>query len=59
LREDMERTLSLLGCNSVERLDPTYLDIPQKWTRPSRSDPSSVRWSRKTVRSRRRTIYYR
>jgi len=43
LREDMERTLSLLGCNSVERLDPTYLDIPQKWTRPSRSDPSSVR----------------
>jgi L-lactate dehydrogenase (cytochrome) len=43
LREDMERTLRLLGCNSVERLDETYLDIPQNWTQACRTDPRSVR----------------
>ena len=31
LREDMERTLRLLGCNSVEFLDRTYVDVPQAW----------------------------
>jgi len=29
LREDMERTLRLLGCHSVEQLNRTYLDIPK------------------------------
>jgi L-lactate dehydrogenase (cytochrome) len=42
LREDMERTLRLLGCNSIERLDRTYLDVPKNWT-AVQSDPQSVR----------------
>ena len=33
LRQDMERTLRLLGCNSVGLLDRTYLDVPPAWTR--------------------------
>jgi L-lactate dehydrogenase (cytochrome) len=43
LREDMDRTLRLLGCNSVEGLDQTYLDVPQNWSRVSGSSQPSVR----------------
>lgn len=28
---DLKRTLTLLGCPSVDRLDPSFLDIPASW----------------------------
>src|SRR5947207_5189626 len=31
LREDVERTLRLLGCPSVSALDSSYLNIPKHW----------------------------
>jgi L-lactate dehydrogenase (cytochrome) len=33
LREDLERTLRLLGCPSVSALDCSYVDIPPHWRR--------------------------
>jgi L-lactate dehydrogenase (cytochrome) len=31
LRDDMERTLRLLGCPSVSALNSSYLNIPKQW----------------------------
>jgi L-lactate dehydrogenase (cytochrome) len=31
LRADIERTLRLLGCNSVHALDQSYVEIPKTW----------------------------
>ena len=31
LRDDVERTLRLLGCPSVSRLNSSYLNIPKQW----------------------------
>jgi L-lactate dehydrogenase (cytochrome) len=31
LREDVERTLRLLGCRSVSELNPSYVDVPHGW----------------------------
>jgi len=33
LRADMERTLKLLGCASVNELDRSYVDVPESWSR--------------------------
>jgi isopentenyl diphosphate isomerase/L-lactate dehydrogenase-like FMN-dependent dehydrogenase len=33
LREDVERTLRLLGCPSVAALGPAYIDVPNHWRR--------------------------
>jgi L-lactate dehydrogenase (cytochrome) len=38
LRADVERTMRLLGCESVHKLNPSYLDLPRDWTKPPRSD---------------------
>lgn len=32
LREDIERSLKLLGCESVAALDRAYVDVPQSWS---------------------------
>jgi isopentenyl diphosphate isomerase/L-lactate dehydrogenase-like FMN-dependent dehydrogenase len=34
LREDVERTLRLLGCSSVRDLEPTYVRHPSNWLDP-------------------------
>jgi L-lactate dehydrogenase (cytochrome) len=31
LRDDIERTLRLLGCPSTSRLDASYVDVPGHW----------------------------
>ena len=31
LRVDVERTLRLLGCRSVQDLDRSYVNVPKKW----------------------------
>ena len=31
LREDLERTLRLLGCPSVAALNGTYVSVPREW----------------------------
>jgi L-lactate dehydrogenase (cytochrome) len=31
LRVDLERTLRLLGCPSVEALDRSYVNVPKSW----------------------------
>lgn len=31
LRDDMERTLRLLGCSSVSALDRSYVEVPESW----------------------------
>ena len=31
LREDLERTLRLIGCDSVSALDSSYVNIPKAW----------------------------
>jgi isopentenyl diphosphate isomerase/L-lactate dehydrogenase-like FMN-dependent dehydrogenase len=33
LREDVERTLRLLGCGSVAELNPSFVEIPESWRR--------------------------
>jgi isopentenyl diphosphate isomerase/L-lactate dehydrogenase-like FMN-dependent dehydrogenase len=33
LREDLERTLKLLGCPSIAALDGSYVDVPPAWNR--------------------------
>jgi L-lactate dehydrogenase (cytochrome) len=33
LRDDVERTLRLLGCASIAALDGTYVDAPVSWKR--------------------------
>ena len=33
LRSDVERTLRLLGCESVAALDRSYIDVPRAWAR--------------------------
>lgn len=33
LRDDVERTVKLLGCPSVAALDSSYVEIPQSWRR--------------------------
>jgi isopentenyl diphosphate isomerase/L-lactate dehydrogenase-like FMN-dependent dehydrogenase len=32
LRADMERTLALLGCESIAELNPSYVEVPASWT---------------------------
>jgi len=32
LRTDIERTMRLLGCPSIEALDRSYVELPQSWT---------------------------
>ncbi len=34
LRDGVERTMRLLGCASVTRLDPSYLNVPADWGLP-------------------------
>jgi L-lactate dehydrogenase (cytochrome) len=36
LRSDVERTLRLLGCPSIEALDASYVQYPCDWTRQTR-----------------------
>ena len=31
LRTDLDRTLRLLGCPSVAKLDRSYVEIPKSW----------------------------
>ena len=31
LRTDILRTMKLLGCDSVNKLDPSYVSIPGHW----------------------------
>jgi L-lactate dehydrogenase (cytochrome) len=31
LRDDVERTLRLIGCPSVSALDSSYLNVPKHW----------------------------
>jgi L-lactate dehydrogenase (cytochrome) len=31
LRADMERTLALLGCESIAELDSSYVEVPASW----------------------------
>jgi isopentenyl diphosphate isomerase/L-lactate dehydrogenase-like FMN-dependent dehydrogenase len=31
LREDVDRTMRLLGCRSVKELDPSYVRYPSDW----------------------------
>lgn len=38
LRADVERTMRLLGCESVHELNPSYVELPREWTRPSQTD---------------------
>jgi L-lactate dehydrogenase (cytochrome) len=38
LRGDVERTMRLLGCESVHELNPSYLELPCDWTKPPQSD---------------------
>jgi L-lactate dehydrogenase (cytochrome) len=33
LREDLERTLRLLGCPSVRELNGSYVSLPEDWRR--------------------------
>jgi L-lactate dehydrogenase (cytochrome) len=33
LRADLERTLRLLGCQTVSRLNPAYVTTPADWHR--------------------------
>lgn len=33
LREDLDRTLRLLGCSSVQELNPSYVRVPSEWLR--------------------------
>ena len=33
LRADVDRTLRLLGCQSIAALDGSYVDFPQHWRR--------------------------
>jgi L-lactate dehydrogenase (cytochrome) len=42
LRADIDRTLRLLGCNSVRALDKTYLDIPAMWSRNHKPELQST-----------------
>jgi L-lactate dehydrogenase (cytochrome) len=42
LRDDIERTLRLLGCGSVEALDESYVSVPTDWVK-SGTPESSVR----------------
>ena len=32
LREDVERTVRLLGCSSVKKLNPSYVEFPSAWS---------------------------
>jgi L-lactate dehydrogenase (cytochrome) len=36
LRSDIVRTLKLLGCGSISRLDRSYVDAPASWFTASR-----------------------
>jgi L-lactate dehydrogenase (cytochrome) len=31
LRADLDRTLRLLGCSSVDELNRSYVNVPQSW----------------------------
>jgi len=33
LRDDIDRTLRLLGCSSIRELGPSYIEIPKTWLR--------------------------
>jgi len=33
LRADLERTLALLGCESIRELNRSYVDVPASWQR--------------------------
>jgi isopentenyl diphosphate isomerase/L-lactate dehydrogenase-like FMN-dependent dehydrogenase len=35
LRADLDRTLRLLGCDSVHRLNPSYVELPRDWIVPA------------------------
>jgi isopentenyl diphosphate isomerase/L-lactate dehydrogenase-like FMN-dependent dehydrogenase len=37
LRNDVERTLRLIGCPSIGELDPSYVEFPCEWERRGRS----------------------
>jgi isopentenyl diphosphate isomerase/L-lactate dehydrogenase-like FMN-dependent dehydrogenase len=38
LHADVDRTLRLLGCESVHELTPSYLELPRDWTKPPQTD---------------------
>ena len=35
LRQDVDRTLRLLGCPSIAQLDPSFVEFPESWVRKS------------------------
>jgi L-lactate dehydrogenase (cytochrome) len=35
LREDVDRTLRLLGCQSISQLDSSFVEFPESWLRKS------------------------
>lgn len=46
LRDDVERTLRLLGCPSVKALNPSYVEIPDAWLSRTHLMPMLPRKSR-------------
>ena len=38
LRDDMERTLRLLGCASIRALDSSYVEVPKAWSALERAE---------------------
>jgi L-lactate dehydrogenase (cytochrome) len=41
LRDDIDRTLKLLGCASIADLDGSYIDVPAAWTQNTRTAAAS------------------
>ena len=37
LKADLVRTLKLLGCDAVSKLDRSYVDVPRHWDRAARA----------------------
>ncbi len=33
LRSDVVRTMKLLGCDDIKKLDGTFVDVPPQWNR--------------------------
>jgi L-lactate dehydrogenase (cytochrome) len=40
LKADLIRTMRLLGCDAVRRLDASYVDVPASWQKASENRPS-------------------
>jgi isopentenyl diphosphate isomerase/L-lactate dehydrogenase-like FMN-dependent dehydrogenase len=42
LRDDLDRVLRLMGCDSVAELNPSLVDVPQAWHAKSRTRESEI-----------------